>query len=245
MIILLPLLMMEVPVGQEIHEWLGTGMILLFLIHQALNAGWWKGFYKGKYTPSRAFVVTIDLLLLLDFLALFGSGIMMSGFVFDFLPIRGGMVTARSLHLFASHWGFLLMSVHLGMHMEMFMGIARKLLHISGNNTARTWILRFIALAGSTYGIYAFINQHIVEYLFLQTHFVMFDETKPVFLYLAENIAMIWLFAAVGHYLSKFLRLAASKSKKGESSKTVWKVCSFAIPFLACVLVTAELTKPW
>lgn len=33
------------------------------------------------------------------------SGIRMSGFVFEWLPISGGMILSRRLHLFASHWG--------------------------------------------------------------------------------------------------------------------------------------------
>ncbi len=119
MIVLLPLLMAEILIGQEIHEWLGTGILVLFLAHHFLNLGWWKSFLKGKYTPSRAFSTTLDLLLLLDMIALCVSGIMMSGFVFRFLRIKGGMILARQLHLFASHWGLILMSAHLGMHMEL------------------------------------------------------------------------------------------------------------------------------
>ena len=70
MIVLLPLLMAEILIGQEIHEWLGTGMLVLFIVHHILNAGWWKSLFRGKYTPSRAFSATIDLLLLLDMAAL-------------------------------------------------------------------------------------------------------------------------------------------------------------------------------
>ena len=79
MIVLLPLLMAEILIGQEIHEWLGTVMLVLFLTHHLLNLGWWKGFAKGRYTPSRAFSTALDLLLLVDIAALCVSGIMMSG----------------------------------------------------------------------------------------------------------------------------------------------------------------------
>ncbi len=94
MIVLLPLLMAEILIGQEIHEWLGTSMLVLFLAHHPLNLGWWKSFYRGKDTPSRALGTTLALLLLLDMAALGVSGIRMSGFVFDFLPISGGMLLA-------------------------------------------------------------------------------------------------------------------------------------------------------
>lgn len=213
MIILLPLLMMEILTGQKCHEWLGTAMLALFITHHILNFGWWKGFTKGKYTPSRAFGTALDLLLLLDMAALCVSGIMMSGFVFRFLRISGGMITARQLHLFASHWGFILMSAHLGMHTEQFFALFRKMFHLSEKNTTRTCILWIIAIILSVYGLYAFIAQHITDYLFLQTHFVMFDDTKAAAVYFAETIAMMCLFAAEAHYINKLLCKVGKKSQ--------------------------------
>lgn len=69
MILLLPLLMLEIIVGQETHEWLGTAMLALFIAHHILNQGWWKSFYKGRYTPSRALGTALGLLLFLDMAA--------------------------------------------------------------------------------------------------------------------------------------------------------------------------------
>ncbi len=216
MLVCLPVLMAQTQTGQEFHEWLGTGMLALFLVHQILNAGWWKNLCKGKYTLSRAFGTVIGILLVLDMSALFVSGIMMSGFVFDFLPISRGMAVARQLHMLASHWGLILISVHLGLHMEMFMGIGRRIFRISENNTARAWILRIIVFAGSIYGIYAFTDLRMPDYLFLKAQFIMADESKPSVLYFAENAAVIWLFAAIGHYLDRFLRhLSRPVRKKG------------------------------
>lgn len=55
------------------------------------------------------------------------SGILMSREIFSFLPIDGGMGFARILHMVTAYWGFLLMSVHLGLHWGMIMGMVRKL----------------------------------------------------------------------------------------------------------------------
>ena len=244
MIVLLPLLMAEILIGQEIHEWLGTAMLTLFIAHNILNLGWWKSFYKGKYIPSRAFSTIFNLLLLLDMVALGVSGIMMSGFVFDFLPINVGMILARQLHLFASYWGLILMSAHLGMHMELFIGIGRKLFHIYEKSAARAWFSRIVAVAVSIYGIYAFFNQRIADYLFLQTHFVMFDEAKAAIIYFAETAAMIWLFAVIAYYINKLLRSINRKSEKEKASGQGWKALSFAIPVLVCVLVVVGLNLP-
>lgn len=240
MTVLLPLLMAEILIGQEIHEWLGTGMLVLFVAHHILNAGWWKSLFKGKYTPSRAFSVIIDLLLLLDMAALGISGILMSNFVFGFLSLRGMMMAARQLHLLASYWGLILMSAHLGMHMEMFMGMGRKLFRISEKNRVRAWILRAAAMGISLYGIYAFFTQQLPDYLFLQTHFVLFDETKAAAVYFAETVAMIVLFAAIAHYLNKLLRNIG----KGKTNDIGCKIVSFAVPLFVCLLVIAGLNRP-
>ncbi len=240
MIVFLPLLMVEILIGQEIHEWLGTAMLVLFLGHHLLNLGWWKSFYKGRYTPSRALGTALDLLLLLDMAALGVSGIMMSGFVFDFLPISGGMILARQLHLFASYWGLILMSAHLGVHMEQFFGMGRKLFHLSEKSAARAWVLRIAAAAVSGYGIYAFFAQHIGDYLFLQTHFVLFDETKAAISYFAETVAMIGLFAWAAHSINKLLRGVGKKKTSGQG----WKVLSFVLPVLVCILAAAGLNFP-
>lgn len=212
MIVLLPLLMLEILIGQEIHEWLGVGMLVLFVLHYILNFGWWKSFVKGKYTPFRAFGTALDLLLLADMIALFVSGVMMSGFVFRFLHISSGMMIARQLHLFASYWGLILMSSHLGIHMEQFFSLFGKMFNLSEKNVARTWVLRIAAVVLSAYGVYTFIAQHMTDYLFLQTHFVLFDETKAAAVYFAETVAMMCLFAVVAHYLNKLLSRAGKKS---------------------------------
>ena len=244
MIILLPLLMAEILTGQEIHEWLGVIMLVMFFTHHFLNLGWWKGLLKGKYTLSRASGTALDLLLLLDMIALCVSGIMMSGFVFRFLHLNGGMILARQLHLSASHWGLILMSAHLGMHMEMFMGMGRKLFHLSEKNTARTCFLRFVAAALAVYGIYAFMTQRMTDYLFLQTHFVMFDETKAAVVYFAETVAIIGLFAAAAHYSNKLLCEIGKGPEKKQSNGRYLKSIAILIPALVCVLVAAGLNLP-
>ncbi|RKJ43614.1 hypothetical protein D7X98_15410 [bacterium 1XD8-76] len=40
--------------------------------------------------------------------------------------MEGGMALARRLHILGSHWGFLLMSVHFGLHWNMVIRMAQK-----------------------------------------------------------------------------------------------------------------------
>lgn len=113
--------------GDVAHEWAGAGMFLLFLVHHILNGNWHKGLLRGKYSPSRFFMLVIDLLLFLAMIGLMVSGVMLSNHVFAFLRIRGGTSFARMLHMAASYWGFVLMSLHLGLHWGMFLSLAKRI----------------------------------------------------------------------------------------------------------------------
>ncbi len=202
--VLLPVLMAEILTGQEFHEWAGAVMAVLFLIHHVLNWRWWKNIWKGGYKPVRFVSVMLNLLMLADVSALTISGITMSGFVFDWLPVSGGMILSRRLHLFASHWGLVLMSLHIGLHWSMAVKLGRKLRKGRGSHVP-AWLARGLAAAVALFGIYAFVRQNMADYLFLRAAFVFWDETKTAFLFFAEVIAMMGLFIAVGYYGSGWL----------------------------------------
>lgn len=102
---------------------------MLFIAHQILNFRWYKSLFKGKYTPMRIFQVFVDMLTLLSMVAMMYSGIVLSRYVFSFLPVNGGMALARKLHILGSYWGFLLMSLHLGLYWNMVLGMIRKIFY--------------------------------------------------------------------------------------------------------------------
>ena len=120
--------------GEALHEWVGAGIFLLFIGHHILNGHWHKALFKGKYNTLRVLTLCVDLLVLLAMLAQMYSGIVMSRYVFNFLPFSGGMSLARRLHILGAYWGFLLMSLHLGLHWNMILGIVRKAAKIKSNS---------------------------------------------------------------------------------------------------------------
>ncbi len=225
LLLLLPALMAEMLMGQQIHEWLGTAAFVVFVLHHIINCRWWGALFYGKYTPVRCLSSVINLLLAADILALMTSGIIMSGFAFEWLNIGGSMMLARKLHLLASYWSLILMSVHIGLHA----GIVAK--HIK--SAMAKAFARVLTLGLSVYGIHAFIEQKIASYLFLTTHFVLFDETKPIAVFVLETVAMIVLFAALFYYLQKLLL----KAKCGDTAKKALKAVALILPLLICLAV--------
>ena len=190
-------------VGEAVHEWLGTGMFVLFVLHHFLNRKWSLHVFKGKYTSYRVAQTTLVVLVLLAMCGSMFSGILLSRTVFSFLGIRGGQAAARMLHMLSAYWGFVFMSLHLGLHWSVMMGMARKL--IKKSPKACKWMLRTIAALVAVYGAYAFIKRDFGNYMLLRYHFVFFDFEELLVLFLLDYAAIMGLFVCVGYYISVLL----------------------------------------
>ena len=203
MTVLLLLLMAYQITGQELHEWFGAGELLLFLLHNILNMKWYGNLFKGKYRLPRIIQTIVNFGVMITMLCLGFSGIVMSRHVFAALSIHGPMATARMMHLAASYWGFVLMSVHLGLHWSMILGMCRKLTGSREKPQAVTWILRVMAALLAMYGLYLFGRKDIFSYMFLKQQFVFFDFEQSAEAVFVEYIVMMgfWVFAAC--YISK------------------------------------------
>lgn len=192
--------------GQQCHEWIGAAALVLFILYHILNLSCIRQSCRGHYTPYR---VLQSLLVVLVFLAVLGcmvSGIVMSQYVFAFLPIQGGMSLARLAHMVCVYWSFILMSLHLGLHWNMSLGVGRKAAGATATSPIRTLVLRLMFVALAAYGIYAFVKHRLVDYLFLRTMFVFFDYQQPPLQFLAEYLAMMGLWIFLAHYGSKLLK---------------------------------------
>ena len=211
MTLALLLLMPYELVGQAAHEWLGIGIFILFVVHHILNGRWSRNIWKGKYTPVRVWQTILVFLILVAMIGSMVSGIILSRHALSFLPINGGRSFARSLHMLASCWGFAFMSLHLGFHWSMMMGMAGKL--VKTPSRARTWILRILALGIAAYGIFAFVKRDIGSYMLLKIQFVFFDFEEPLVFFLMDYAAVMGLFVCIGHYIAELLKRYNQKKK--------------------------------
>lgn len=209
MTVVLVLLMAYFLTDQEIHEWLGAGMLVLFIAHHILNRKWLKALNRGKYTPFRVLQTALVLLVLLCMLGSMLSGIWMSRYVFGFLLTQGHMGLARTAHRLCAYWGFLLLSAHLGLHWGIILGAARKAVGNKKLSALRTAVLWVLTAGISGYGVYAFFKHRVADYLFLRSHFVFFDYEQPPILYFMDLLAMMGLWIALSYCLGKALRSRA------------------------------------
>ena len=200
--------------GDVAHEWIGTGMFVLFIAHHVLNLNWYKTMFKGKYTPYRILQLIIDVLVFAAMIGLMGSGIMLSQHVFAFFPISGGTSFARILHMLASYWGFVLMALHLGLHWNIVIGIARKATKTTQSLPIRTTLLGIVGIAIAVYGLYVFMNRELPSYMFLQTLFAFLDYDESKILFYLDYLAMMGFFIWIAHTIAKLPRKRSARKRK-------------------------------
>ncbi len=197
--------------GEKAHEWVGAGIFVLFVAHHVLNWRWYKNLFRGKYSPVRIFQIGVDMLTFLSMAVLMYSSIVLSRYVFAFLPIESGLALARRLHILGSYWGFLLMSLHLGLHWNMVLGmVKRKKTAVSQYVRAVCFIL---GLAVALYGAWVFVKRDFNTYLFLQSEFVFLDYEESKILYYLDYLSLMGMCIFISHYMGKFLR--SFKRKEG------------------------------
>ena len=202
----------EPAVGEAVHEWLGIGMFVLVVLHHFLNRKWSLSVLKGKYTPYRVVQTTLAALVLLTMCSSMVSGFLLSRTVFSFLGIRGGQAAAQTLHMLSAYWGFVFMSLHLGLHWGGIVGMAGKL--IKKPSEFWKWTLHGMAALIVAYGAYAFVKRDFGNYLLLRYHFVFFDFEESLALFLLDYVAIMGLFVCAGYYLAKWIRSAKPKKER-------------------------------
>ena len=123
------------------------------------------------------------------------SGIILSNHLFTFLNIQSGLGFARIAHLLSSHWYYLFMSLHIGLHMGRLL-----------QNVVAKILPRILLVLTSLYGFYAFIARGIWKYLVLKQQFFFFDLERGYILFAMDYISIIILFATILHLIASRLK---------------------------------------
>lgn len=199
--------------GKAAHEWIGTVTFVFFVFHHVLNGRWHKALFKGSYSALRILTLCVDCLVLVCILVQMCSSIVISRYVFNFLPFDGGMSVARRLHILGAYWGFILMSLHLGIHWNVILGIVVKATGLKGISKAQSVIAFLAGLLVSAYGVWAFISRDFLTYLLLKSEFVFLDYNEPKFSFYIDYLALMVLCIFMAHYGAKIVRKVKKKLK--------------------------------
>ncbi len=205
MTVLLLCLMAYQVTGEVLHEWIGIGMTVLVIFHQLLNRKWYGALFKGKYNAYRVLTSAINILLLCSFALTAFCGMSMSGHAVPFLYGMAPVSFARQMHLSLSHWAFVLMGLHLGMHIPA-MAAGLKL-----NDKTKTLLVCAFACIGGI-GLWLFLRSGIPNCLFFRVPFAFLDYDKAGGLVFLENLLMLSFWDLIGTQAALICRNAAAKA---------------------------------
>lgn len=184
-----------------VHEILGVALFILWAVHITLNRRWYGALFRGQYNGRRVMQTVINCGILICVIFLMISGIILSNHIFTFLEIESGLGFARTAHLLASHWYFMFMSLHIGMHVALIAGKLK-----TPREGIILIIIRILFILLSIYGTYAFIIRGIWRYLILQQQFFFLDLERGYILFVFDYFSIMILLATVFHYLNKLLQ---------------------------------------
>ncbi|MBP3869410.1 MAG: DUF4405 domain-containing protein [Faecalicoccus sp.] len=209
MTILLLCLMAYQITGAALHEWIGIIMTVLVIVHQILNKRWYGALFKGKYNLYRISQTVVNILLIISFILTAVCGMAMSGhavpFLYGILPVS----IARSFHLALSHWAFILMGLHLGLHVPMILSKWKL------NQRIRT-IFSIISCIIAGLGFYLFLKSGIQDYLFFKVVFAFLDYEKSALMVFLEHICMLVFWAFMGTQIANICRYSTRKDITGK-----------------------------
>ena len=194
MTVLLLFLMAYQVTGEVLHEWCGIGMMVLLIVHHLLNRKWYAALFKGKYTPYRITVTVVNTLLLVSIAVTAFSGMAMSGHAVPFMYGIMRVMTARTWHLGLSHWSFILMGVHLGLHIGMMTAKC---------GAKGRWVFRLVLAGAGGVGLWLFLKSNVIDYLLFHTHFAFLDYDKAAWLVLLEQLAVLLFWVLAGYTLAE------------------------------------------
>ena len=206
MTVLLLCLMAYQVTGEEAHEWIGMGMTVLVIVHQILNRRWYGAMFKGKYHAYRILTTVINVSLLVSFAITAFCGMAMSGYAVPFLYGMAKVSFARRVHMSMSHWAFVLMGLHLGMHIPV-MAAKLKL------SERMKMFFSAVLFCAAGFGLFLFIRNGMTDYLLFREQFAFLDYDKPGALVIFENILMLLFWAFVGAQAGIFCRNSQKNDK--------------------------------
>lgn len=201
MFVLLIILMGYHITNNKIHEILGIITFVLFIIHHILNIRWYKNLFKGKYNFQRTFSLIVDGLLFLAMIGIMISSVMISSTVFDFLNLKTSTF-GRELHLVATAWCFVLIAIHLGLHLNVLVYKLKKKLKTSSFE----YVVYLLLILVMLYGLYSFITNRLWEDMFLITEFKFFDYDEHPLVFYSEYLAISIFLMAVIYFTCSLVR---------------------------------------
>ncbi|MDQ0230948.1 DUF4405 domain-containing protein [Metabacillus malikii] len=202
--------------GNMVHEVVGVVVLSLFIIHNFLNRRWYKAIFKGKFHVRRVIQIVINLLFLVTMALMIISAVLISSDLFPFIPIDNDM-TLRQIHVQTAYWGFIIMSIHIGLSWAMIMGSVRRMTGITGTSRIRTIMLRVLAVLIVAYGVQSSFERDMGSKLFFYNPFGWSYDNSTV-RFLIDHLSIMGIYISGTHYALKVVQ--NQEKQEGRKNKS-------------------------
>lgn len=207
--------------GNVTHEVAGTALFLLLILHNVFNRRWYANAAAKGRQRRGLFNLTATALLVVSMLVLLVTSLLISNALSPIMSAYGGF-TVRQIHIAASYWAVILVSIHLGLRWPMLMGVARGWFGITHPSTIRTWSLRLATALVAAYGMWSSQAQTLGTKLSMQMTLDWWDFEASVAGFFLHWLAIAGLFIALTYYVKLGLaKLSLTRASRPPMAKHV------------------------
>ena len=185
--------------GELFHEISGIAFFVLFAVHHILSLNNTKALFKGNHSSDKIVKIIVDIVLFLIIICMMLSALSISKYVFTFFGINGLSSLGRTVHMLGAYWGFALMNIHIGFHLDIML---KKPLRYKKK---KPFVIAALCAVFSA-GLILFIKEGIIKYMLFINQFVYFDESCGLALFLLKYILIGGMFAVAGYLLIHILQ---------------------------------------
>ncbi len=177
-------------------------------------------------------------------LALLVTSVIISQTVFSLLPLISSF-TVRQIHTLVAYAGLLIISVHLGLHWSLIMGVVRARLGITANSKLRTYALRAVAIIIAAYGVRSLFAVNAGSKLSMQVpmDFGDFQVSTPAFL--VHHVAIVGLGASIAHYAVQMVQDGRANRPAPYPGRALGDDAAIVDAAAGAVLGFADLNERW
>lgn len=175
------------------HEWIGISLLMLLTVHLVFNRKWFLGFHRGKYSYQRYLILFINVLSIASFMLTMISGILMSKHILQSIEVENIMLI-RKLHMFGSTWTYMLISMHVGLHLTW---ITNKIF----KNSNLKNITKVVCTGLFLYGCSIFVQRKFFDDMFLRNDFKFLPFGENIIHFIIAYAAVMVVGAVIGNTL--------------------------------------------
>ena len=218
LIIMMSVIMSYRVTDDLLHEAFGLVILTFIIIHNIINIFWYKSLLLANNSIMRRINAGINILLILSLMVVFTTGVMISQSIFEFLDLKGGLLT-KQIHTTAAYWTFLLISIHIGLNWNKTLAMVLQVIGIRTNAHLQVMLLRIIVGISFAMGsVYLFYKDYLLK-LIMYFSFDFWDEQLETAYSYIIGFSFIMTFISSGVYYMRKIILNIKINRSEEKNR--------------------------